>query len=57
MAREIDETIFAELDFLYDDILIVRKVKEMHVDQLVSIGIFHSKSSLQELLRVCNLRR
>ena len=32
VAQEIDETIFGELDFLKEDIPIVRKVMEMHVD-------------------------
>lgn len=57
VAWDIDETIVRELDSLKEDILIVRKVKTMHVDQLVSIGVIHRKASLQELLKVCNLRR
>ena len=57
VARDIDGTIIGELDFLKEDIPIIRKVKAMHVDQLVSIGISHSKASLQELLKACNLRR
>ena len=57
VAWDLDEIIVGELDFLKEDIPIIRKVKTMHVDQLVSIGISHSKASLQELLKVCNLRR
>ena len=43
VAQEIDETIFGELDFLKEDIPIVKKVSKMCIDQLVLVGLSHRK--------------